>query len=359
MGLCPATSRMKDSARMTLHRFSKVLLALAIGTAGGLVFYLIRFPLPWMLGALFASMAAAILGVPVLPPYRIRPATVAVIGVMLGARFTPEFIAMAGAWTASLGLLFIYMLVVSAVTVPYYRMVGKSDWQTAYLAGMPAGLTEMVELGEEKGADVRAIILAHTLRIVITVALIAVWFRWIEGRTVGSMPNFGQAPTSVQEAAILIGCAIVGTFLGKWLRFPAPAFMGPMALSAVLHATEVTTSAPPALIVIAAQIILGTVLGCRFIGVRPQVLASAAVLSAGSTVATLAIALIFALLIHSIIGVTTDQVILALAPGGLTEMGLIALAINADVAFVALHHVARILIVILLAKPVFALLPKR
>lgn len=336
----------------------RMLLALIIGAAGGVTFYLIRFPLPWMLGALFASMAAAIMGLPVLPPHRIRPATVAVIGVMLGARFTPEFIAMAGAWTTSLALLALYMLVVSAVTVPYYRIAAKTDWHTAYLAGMPAGLTEMVELGEEKGADVKAIILAHTLRIVITVALIAIWFRLIEGRNVGSMPNFGKSPTSLTEAAILIGCAFAGAYLGRLLRFPAPAFMGPMAVSALLHATEITSSAPPALIVIAAQIILGTVLGCRFIGVRPKVLARAAILSAGSTVATLLIALIFALLIHAVIGVSADQVILALAPGGLTEMGLIALAINADVAFVALHHVVRILIVILLAKPVFTLLPK-
>lgn len=40
---------------------------------------------------------------------------------------------------------------------------------------------------------------------------------------------------------------------------------------------------------------------------------------------------------------------LALAPGRPTEMGLIALAINADVAFVALHHVLRILVVIVAA----------
>ena len=344
---------------MSLSPFSRMFLALAIGAAGGLLFFLLHLPLPWMLGAVTACMTAAIMGHPVLPPNRIRPATVAVIGVMLGARFTPDLLALAGAWTVSLTLLSVYMLCVSAVTVPYYRFAAKADWQTAYLAGMPAGLTEMVELGEEKGADVKAIILAHTLRIVITVALVAIWFRLIEGRNVGAMPDFGSAPLTALDAVLLLLCAVAGAWIGKLLRFPAPAFMGPLAASAILHATGVTASAPPALIVIAAQIILGTLLGCRFIGVRPIVLAHAAWLSLWATLATLFIALAFAALIHNVVGVSTDQVILALAPGGLTEMGLIALAINADVAFVALHHVARILIVILLAKPVFALLPKR
>jgi uncharacterized membrane protein AbrB (regulator of aidB expression) len=40
-------------------------------------------------------------------------------------------------------------------------------------------------------------------------------------------------------------------------------------------------------------------------------------------------------------------------------MGLIALAIQADVAFVALHHVVRILFVIVLAPVVFQLLLAR
>lgn len=344
---------------MTLPPLFRMAIALVIGAAGGFLFYALHLPLPWMLGALFASMAAAILGAPVLPPSRIRPATVAVIGVMLGSRFTPELVSMAGAWATSLALLALYMLVVSAVTVPYYRFATRTDWQTAYLAGMPAGLTEMVELGEEKGADVRAIILAHTLRIVITVALIAIWFRLIEGRNVGAMPDFGTAPLTAQDAVLLLLCALIGAWAGKKLRFPAPAFMGPLAASAILHATGITAGAPPAAIVIAAQIILGTLLGCRFLGVRPMVLARAGWLSLWATLATLLIALGFSLMIHTVIGVSTDQVILALAPGGLTEMGLIALAINADVAFVALHHVARILLVILLAKPVFALLPKR
>jgi uncharacterized membrane protein AbrB (regulator of aidB expression) len=38
-------------------------------------------------------------------------------------------------------------------------------------------------------------------------------------------------------------------------------------------------------------------------------------------------------------------------------MGLIALAIQADVAFVALHHVARILVVLILAPAAARFLP--
>ena len=41
---------------------------------------------------------------------------------------------------------------------------------------------------------------------------------------------------------------------------------------------------------------------------------------------------------------------LAFAPGGVAEMSLIALSLQYSVVFVTLHHVARILIAVLVAK---------
>ena len=38
--------------------------------------------------------------------------------------------------------------------------------------------------------------------------------------------------------------------------------------------------------------------------------------------------------------------LLAFSPGGIIEMSLIALALNIEVAFVACHHIVRVLIVI-------------
>lgn len=98
------------------------------------------------------------------------------------------------------------------------------------------------------------------------------------------------------------------------------------------------------LLVNTAQLILGTVLGCRFLGVGLKTVAPA--FGAGSAKQVL-------------MGVGTDQALLALATGGLPEMGLIARAIDADVAFVAQHHVVRILFVIILAPLAFRLRIKK
>ena len=337
----------------------RYILGLSLGTLGGLTFWALGLPLPWMLGALSVTMLASVAGLPLLGPDRFRPWVVAVIGVMLGARFSPEVASQALSWIGTLGLLTLCLIAMGLVNVPFYRFVGGYDWRTSYFAGMPGGLAEMIELAEAKGGKVQPVILSHSLRIVVTIALIAVWFRLVLGHAVGSGAGLSAASLSWSEAGLLLAAALFGSLIGKALRWPAPTFLGPMALSAALHLSGISESAPPGILVNAAQIVLGTVLGCRFRGVPLSALRHAALLSLGSTGLILGLALGFAWAMEFFLGIDMMQALLALAPGGLTEMGLIALAIEADVAFVALHHVVRILIVLVAAPLVFRLIDRR
>lgn len=321
------------------------------------MFHLLNLPLPWMLGALFATLVASVAGAPVSGPMRLRPAIVAIIGVLLGSRFTPEVVDQAGQALVTLAILLVYLVAVALVVVPFYRFVGRQDWTTAYFAGMPGGLSEMIEMGEARGANVPAIVLAHSLRIVVTIALMAFLIRVVLDQDVGRSAPVAGPTLGVTDALILTASAVLGAILGTRLRLPAPTFLGPLILSGAAHLTGLTESAPPASLVIAAQVVLGTILGCRFLGIPAAMLWKAGLLSLGSTGLTLLLALVAGLAMQAGAGVGLDQALLALAPGGLTEMGLIALAIQADVAFVALHHVLRILVVIVLAPLVSRFLP--
>lgn len=340
---------------------ARIAAGLVLGTLGGLAFHAMNLPLPWMLGALFVTMVASVAGAPVLGPARMRPAIIAVIGVLLGSRFTPDVLERAGQAAVTLSILVGYVGAVALVVVPYYRFIARQDWTTAYFAGMPGGLSEMIELGEARGADVPAIVLAHSLRIVLTIGLMAVLFRLVLGHSVSGTGSVGPggAGLGLLDAGLLAVCAVLGAVLGHRLRLPAPSFLGPLILSAAVHLAGITESAPPGLLVDAAQVALGTILGCRFLGIAPRTVFRAGGLALGATLLTMGLAAGAAVAMRATAGVGIDQALLALAPGGLTEMGLIALAIQADVAFVALHHVARILLVIILAPILFRILPHR
>lgn len=327
-----------------------ILWAILAGTAGGAAFALAGMPLPWMLGPLSVTLVLAVAGARIAMPERVRNPTVAVIGVLLGSSFTPELVAKVGDWGLSLAGMVAYLALAAAVSIPVFRRLAGHDPLTAYFAAMPGGLAEMALIGRSMGADERKIILAHMARIVVTIAAVAFWFRVVASVDVSGRPaSLGFAGIGVLDAALLVGAGVVGTMMGYRLRLPAPTLFGPMILSGILHATGLTASAPPGALVIAAQVILGTVMGCRFRGVPSREVFRAMGISLIVTVMTLALALAFAAGLHASFGQTTAQVLLAYAPGGLTEMSLIALAMQAEVAFVAVHHVARIVIVIALA----------
>ena len=143
--------------------------------------------------------------------------------------------------------------------------------------------------------------------------------------------------------------------LARLLRLPAYAMLGPMILSAVAHITGFSEAKPPALLVAVAQVVLGCAVGARFAGTSVRLVRDAMLMSVGATVALMAVTVAFSLALSRISGLAADDVLLAFSPGGLAEMSLVAIALHSDAAFVATHHIARILIVIVCAPLVFKL----
>lgn len=349
---------MTEDAGHTGGGLARIAFALAIGAVGGAVFNWLGMPLPWMLGALVFNTIAATARLPVLPPVRIRNYVIVVIGVMLGSGFTPDALGQMAGWIVSLLFLGAYLAIAGLLVVPYYIKLGKFDPASAYFAGMPGGLNEMILIGRDMGGDERKIALAHASRILITVSLLALWFRFGTGLQVGDRAAIGVPFAAIppMELLILAVCGVLGFFIGPLLRLPAPMLVGPMLLSAVAHITGLSTTPPPQELVIIAQLVLGTIMGCRFLGSTAGQIGRAIVLSIGATFLTLGVTLTFALLFHQLFGQTIDQVLLAYAPGGLAEMSLIALAMGAEVDYVALHHIVRITVIVLMAPLVFRVL---
>jgi membrane AbrB-like protein len=332
---------------MATHPVLAGTLTLALGAAGGALFHTLHLPLPWMLGALAVVLAGAVLGLPVRLDERLRPPVIAVIGVLLGSGITLATLSQARVWAGSLVLLMAYTALAGVLGVLWYRRIAGFDRATAFFAGMPGGLVEMMLMARGRGADDRKVILAHAARIVVTVAAVAVWFRLIRG-----LPGTGPAAAGpllsmpAGDAAVLVLAGLAGALAGRTLRLPAAMLTGPMLASAAVHLAGLTASAPPAALVVAAQVVLGSGMGARFRGTAAAEVARALALACGITAATLVLALACAAAVTALGGPGLAPSLLAFAPGGVTEMSLVALAIGADAAYVAMHHVLRIVAVI-------------
>jgi hypothetical protein len=284
-----------------------------------------------------------------------------VIGVMLGAGFSPGLLGQLGAWAGTFALLPPFLAAGGLASWLWFRRVGGYDARTAFFCAAPGGLNEMILLGAEAGADERRIALAHAVRVFVAITAVALGFALIGGTTTAGLDaaHTGFADLRPRDAALLLACAVAGGPAARASRLPAPGLLGPMTLSAALHLAGVVTVAPPSVLVGLAQLVIGTVLGCRFVGADLRKTGRDMLLATGATALLLGVTLIFAGLVAAVTPAPWSQAVLAYSPGGLAEMSLLALAKNQDVAYVATAHVARIALILLAIRPIFRLIGPR
>ena len=357
----PETAQDKESEGDKIvsdKKAGSMLLAILIGAAGGALFAWAKLPLPWMMGAMVATTIAAVSGLQIRMEPRIRQSMVTILGVMLGSAFSPELLGRLSEWFISISGLLVYALTAGLAVTLYFRKVARFDPVTSYFASSPGGLNEMVIVGREFGGDDRVIALTHSARILLVVMIIPFLFRIFADLQPlpGMLPQGAPLSMPLQDWLYLGGCAVAGAALAKITGSRVFFLMGPMLFSAIVHIAELTHASPPGILVAAAQIALGTGIGCRFAGTNVWELLRIIRISIGSTIILLAAGVGFGVALEPLTGVPWFVLVLAYAPGGLAEMSLVALALDRDVAFVATHHIFRIAFIVVLAPLAFRLM---
>lgn len=334
---------------------------LVIGLVGAMLANRVGIPLPWMLGPILLVTLAAVLGANLAAPILLRKILLPILGVMLGSGFSPDLFGQASSWLFTIAILPIYIAFAFGLAFLVYHKIGGYDIVTAYFSSAPGGLNDMMIIGSEAGGVERRIALAHASRILVVVGFVSFFFAVVldVSATGNARLYIGVADVPLPDLTILAGCALIGAWVGPSLRLPAPQILGPMLLSAIVHMTGLTNAPPPTLAVNAAQLVMGTVVGCRFLGVPAREIFRDLALASLASSLMLIVALFTALIVMQVSGIGFGQTFLTFAPGGLPEMSLLSLAMGADVAYVVTIHILRITIVIGVAPLVFKALRTR
>lgn len=344
--------------KLTPKRIIGISLTLIFGAAGGWAFVYLTMPLPWLIGALIVTTIAAMAGAPLKGPGGLRNLMIGVLGIMLGSAFTPDALSNLGQWVGSLTALITFIVAIVAINAYYLVRIGGFDPVTAYFSAAPGGLATMVALGTDMGGDERSIGLVHSIRIMLTVLVIPFWFRFFEGYIPGSATTGALVDIAGVDLLILTLCAL-GYPLARILKLPAAPLLGPMLVSVGVHLSGLTAAQPPSEIINLAQVVIGTGIGCRFVGVAVRHVMGLILISVGSTLFMLGLAATAALGLEAVTGLEFRALWLAFAPGGLAEMTLISLSLGIDTAFVSTHHLVRVIFMIAAAPIVFSLIRKK
>src|SRR5256714_6996250 len=193
---------------------------LVIGTAGGLLFLWANLPGGLISGAMVAVGIAALAGRPLAVPAQITQSVLVLLGISLGSLASRQLIQHISAYPLTIGLLALATFCSTFGSSLYLQRVHAWDLTSALLAGSPGALSQITMLAAEKGADVAAIAVVQTMRVIILTAALPLLLA-LTGIAPSAPPTAVAAIASPLELAELIAAAVAAALLLRAMRFPA------------------------------------------------------------------------------------------------------------------------------------------
>lgn len=342
-----------------MGRLPHVAATFAIGGAGVLAFRAAGLPLPFLLGPLFACLIAALLGARLATWTPVTDAMRTILGVAVGASITPAVLGQLPSMALSLTLAPLFLLAAGAAGYPFLRRVCGFDPPTAFYAAMPGGLQDMLLYGQEAGGDVRILSLLHATRVLLIVTIVPAILIWQGAADLSAPPGAPIGAVPWPQLAWMAAAGLVGWRLAKRVGLFGASILGPMILAGALSVAGVIETRPPAEAVQAAQFFIGLVVGVKYAGITLAEVRRVLVAGLGHGAILAAIAAAFAEAVVLLGLAPPLDAFLAFSPGGQAEMAVVALLAGADLAYVVVHHLARIVLVITCAPLVYRWLTRR
>jgi hypothetical protein len=318
--------------------------ALSIGTIGGVLFLVAGLPGGLISGAMLAVGVAAMLGRPLSVPPHLTQAVLVMLGISLGSLMSRQLLQHLGTYPLTIGLLALATFCTTFGSSFYLQRMHGWDRTSAFLAASPGALSQIAILAIEKGADMPAIAVVQTLRVIILTAALPLILA-VSGMTSSSAPTLTMTVASPIGLVGLIGASVSVSLLLRMAKFPASWLFGAMIGSSILHGTGLIEGGLPPFLRGIALIGIGTLIGSRFTRMKSKTLFSHLNAGIGSFVIAIVITSAFVAVIALTTPVRLADILVAYAPGAMDAMLALALTLHIDPIFVGAHHLSRFIFV--------------
>jgi membrane AbrB-like protein len=333
----------------------------AAGAAGAVAFTLIGLPSPALFGGLLAGLVRALaFRRRITVPPQAMSAAQAVVGVSMGSLVDLATLRTVAANWLPVLLVTLSTLLLSLLAGLVLRLQPGINPVTGAFALIAGGASGIIVMARELGADERMVAVLQYLRVLLIVVLMPVVATGLYGASPGSGSGAGaDGPGWLAGLLFTVGCGVVGLGIGRLLRLPVAALLGPLVVAAVVDLSGLGRGAQvPTAVGVAAFLVIGLQVGISFtreslatIG-RALPLALAVIL--GLIVASAGLGAVLA----AATGASALDGYLATTPGGLYAVLATATDSGADTTFVLAVQVLR-LFVMLLSAPLVARVLRR
>jgi len=336
----------------------KVIITLAVGVAGAVLAQIGGLPAAALIGSTCAVSLVSFCRLPTAIPGWMRNLAFAAIGCSLGSGVDRDLLELAVKWPLSMCGLVVVMAAVLVVGCWLLTTFFQQSRETAVLATSPGALSYSLALAASGVGDASAIIVIQSIRLFsITTALPLILDLLHLQHGLGS----GMSPQhiSLMATAGLFLLTLGFGFLLDTRRLPAAYLIAGVLVSGIMHYSGIVSGRPQSGFLFTGFVVTGAVIGSRFTtipfaDIRRLIGASLTVVVISSGIAALG-----AVIGAEMLQLPFGQVWVAYAPGGVEAMAAMALSLDYDSAFVATHHLFRILLLIILLPFLLRLFGRR
>jgi len=153
--------------------------------------------------------------------------------------------------------------------------------------------------------------------------------------------------------------AMVSMAVAKVIRLPSAAIVGPLIGGAAVSMSGAAQIAIPDWLAELSLMMVGISVALRLEGARRSGMLRMVLASVAAFVASVSSAIALAVLFSMLLAMPLGTVFIAFAPGGLDAMIALAFLLSYDVAFVAIMHTSRMILLSLTVPTFVAILGRR
>jgi ammonia monooxygenase len=280
------------------------------------------------------------------------------LGVQIGSTFTKTVIGdIKNDWLTII-IVTVLLLVLALLIAYFFKKIAQVNSETAILSVIPGALSQMLIMAEEdKKANILVVSLTQTSRIifvVILVPLISYFFQDSHNTTrehVSKAPALTHALDFWQIIIIFLAVAIVYFLMAK-INFPTKQLLAPIFVLIVWNMTTNLNFTLDNWLLASAQVIYMIRIGLQIAHLLNDLKGRIAVTIAFQNIMLIISAFIMVVIIHLFTNNSINELFLGAAPGGMSQIGLVAIATGADVAMISSYHIFRIFFILFLVAPV-------
>ncbi len=332
------------------------ILTLLIGFIGGSIAWALNAPLPFLTGPAASVTIAALTGLNCRVDSNLKTMSFIAIGIGLGSGVDPSIFRNVCAWPITLIGVVLNVALLLRFGSLIFQKIYAIDRTTAMLASTPGHLSYVLSLSEDAHANSLLISVIQSIRVLTLTLAVPATIMIFTDFNMTSTDYTAEILSHFHFIVLLIFSVILG-YIFKSLSFPAPFLIGGMVSSTFGHSVALTPGSLNSFITTAAFIILGSLIGSRFTGVKLKTLKMAGVQGAIFTLMALALSLFIAWTISTLTNFTFIEILIAIAPGGFETMLAMGTFLKIDPTFITFHHLGRIFLLSLIVPIV--LRPKK